>query len=73
VPIWSSKWDVKSLSKHSNRALKTMVKIATQLYAPADKQQGGTAGGFKNQYSTDFLTQNLYLSWARHDLHGMAM
>jgi hypothetical protein len=41
VPVESSKWDVKSLSKHSNKALKTMVKIAIQLYAPTDKQQAG--------------------------------
>jgi hypothetical protein len=49
VFVGSSKWDVKSLSKHSNTTLKTMVKIAIKLYAPAEKQQRGTAGGFKNQ------------------------
>jgi len=49
VPVGFSKWDVKSLSKHSNKPLKTIVHIAIQLYAPADKQEGGTAGGFKNQ------------------------
>jgi hypothetical protein len=62
VPVGSSKWDVKSLSKHSNKALKTMVKTAIKLYAPVDKQQGSNAGCFKNRQSTDFLTQNLHVS-----------